>query len=94
MGGSDLLPRVPLTLPMADKVPMPPSPEVLRGFQRTGCPVPVEEDEEKRVDILLRLCAVAGCDPMENPSASGGSAGGSPRGGSGAFTRSSGLPKL
>ena len=31
VGGSDLVPRVPLTLTVADKVPVPPSPEVLRG---------------------------------------------------------------
>ena len=31
VGGSDLVPRVPLTLAMADKVPVPLSPEVLRG---------------------------------------------------------------
>ena len=37
---------------------------------------------------------VVGCYPTENPLASGGRAGMSPRGGSGAFTRSFGLPRL
>ena len=31
VGGCDPVCRVPLTMPAADKVPVPPSPEVLRG---------------------------------------------------------------
>ena len=44
--------------------------------------------------LITVVCAVAGCYPTENPLASGGRAGRSPRGGSGAVTRSSGLPRL
>ena len=81
MGGFDLVPRVPLTLPVVDKVPVPPSPgaPVLGGFQCTSYRVPMEQNEEKWVGLLLHLGVVVGCYPTENPLASGGRAGGSPR---------------
>ena len=47
MGGCDPVSQVPLTLPVAGKVPVPPSPKFLGGFQCTGCWVPVEVNEEK-----------------------------------------------
>ena len=47
MGGCDPVPRVPRTLPVADRVLVLPSPKFLGGFQCTGCRVPVEVNEEK-----------------------------------------------
>ena len=44
--------------------------------------------------LIIVRCEVVGCYPTENPLASGGRAGRSPRGGSGAFTHSCGLPRL
>ena len=48
MGGCDLVSRVPLTLPVADRVPVP---RFLGGFLCTGCRVPVEENEEVWVGL-------------------------------------------
>ena len=45
--GCDPVPRVPLALPVADRVPVPPSLNFLARIQCTGCHVPMEENEEK-----------------------------------------------
>ena len=74
------VPRVPVTLPVADKVPVPRHQRFLGGFQCTS----YEE-------IITLQCVLAVCYPAENPLPSGGRAGRSPRGGSRAVTRSSGL---
>ena len=85
------MPRVPLTLPVADKVQVPPSPEVLRG-------VPKHRHWElkwkmRRMCWICYYCWVVGGWVL-SPLATGGRAGRFPRRGSGAFTLSSGLPRL
>ena len=91
VAGCDLVLRVPLTCPWRTRCRCPHHQRFLGGFQCTSYRVPVEENEEKWVGLLLRLGVVVGCYPAENPLASGGRVGRFPRGGSGAFTHSSGL---
>ena len=57
----------PLTVPAADKVPVPPLLDVLRGFQCTTYRIPLEKNEETLMGISLRLGVVVGCYPAENP---------------------------
>ena len=64
----------------------------LGGFQHTGCWVLVEVNQEKWVEHAVTIRVVVGCYPVASPLANGGRAGRPPHGGSGAFTRSSGLP--
>ena len=49
------MPRVPVTLPVADKVPVPRSLEVLRGVPMTGVGSPLEVNEGEVLWLLLRL---------------------------------------
>ena len=72
------MPQVPLTLPVADKVPVPPSPEVLRGVPMHRHHEPHRKMKESVGNLIIVGWMVVGCYPTENPLASGGRAGRSP----------------
>ena len=62
------MPRVPLTVPVADKVPLPPSPRFFGGFQCTGYQVLVEENEEHWVVLHCYVAVLwLGVTPRRAP---------------------------